>query len=120
MDKPTNRTCTSRGGIAMKDRESEKDAVYYVLIIEEACLGKPEEQMYLRRIDDTYSFHLFYRDVMDVNSYQFTLAELEKISNGRLARMCLFDDLQELRLIGNIVGDYWVNPLVELEPVEKV
>ena len=120
MEKPAYRTCSSRGGIAMKDRESEKDAVYYVLIIEEAHLGMAEEQIYLRKTDDTYSFHLFYRDVMDVNSYQFTLAELEKISNGRLARMCAFDDLQELSLVGNIVGDYWVNPLVELEPVEKV
>ena len=95
-------------------------AVYYVFIIEEAHLGMAEEQMYLRKTDDTYSFHLFYRDVVDVNSYQFTLAELEKISNGRLARMCAFDDLQELSLVGNIVGDYWVNPLVDLIPVENV
>ena len=103
----------------MKIKELKKDAVYYVLIIEEACLGKPEEQMYLRRTDDTYSFHLFYRDVMDHSKYMFTLEELESISNGRLATICPFDDLQELRVIGNIVGEYWVNPIVELEPVEN-
>lgn len=103
----------------MKDQESEKDAVYYVCIVEEARLDKPEEQLYLRKTDATYSFHPFYRDVMDVNLYQFTLAELEGHSFGRLARMCAFDDLQELSLVGNIVGDYWVNPIVELEPVEK-
>ena len=104
----------------MKDQELEKDAVYYVLIVEEARLDMPEEQLYLRKTDATYSFHLFYRDVMDVDRYQFTLAELEGLSFGRLARICAFDDLQELSLVGNIVGDYWVNPLVELEPVEKV
>lgn len=104
----------------MKIKELKKDAVYYVLIIEEACLGKPEEQMYLRRTDDTYSFHLFYRDVMDHSKYMFTLEELESISNGRLATICPFDDLKELRVIGNIVGEYWVNPIVELEPVEKI
>ena len=47
MDKPTNRTCTNRGGIAMKIQELKKDAVYYVLIVEEARLDMPEEQLYL-------------------------------------------------------------------------
>ena len=54
------------------------------------------------------------------NKHTFTLLELEKISQEKLARDCGYDDLSEISLVGNIVGDYWVNPLIELVPVEKV
>lgn len=95
---------------------NKKDKVYYIRIM--SGIGYlPEEQIYLRRNDNTYSYNLFYKDLMDINLYKFTLAELEKISNGRLARMCWFDDLQELSLVGSILGDYWINPIVELEEV---
>ena len=49
-----------------------------------------------------------------------TLPELAKSSQEILARYCAFDDLTEINLVGNIVGDYWVNPLVELVPVDEV
>ena len=54
------------------------------------------------------------------NKHTFTLLELEKISQEKLARDCGYDDLSEISLVGNIVGDYWVNPLIELVPVENV
>lgn len=47
----------------------------------------------------------------------FTLHELESIMNGALVRDVGFDDTTEIELVGDIINGYWVNPLIELIPV---
>lgn len=48
----------------------------------------------------------------------FTLKEVETITHGKLARDCSMDDMQELSLVGDIIGDYWVNPMYKFERAE--
>lgn len=48
----------------------------------------------------------------------FTLKEVKTITHGKLARDCSMDDMQELSLVGNIIGDYWVNPMYKFERTE--
>lgn len=48
----------------------------------------------------------------------FTLKEVETITHGKLARDCGMDDMQELSLVGNIIGDYWANPMYKFERVK--
>lgn len=51
-------------------------------------------------------------------SYAITLEALETFSNERLTRFVGYDDQTEIKLVGEIVEDYWINPLVKLTPVE--
>lgn len=50
----------------------------------------------------------------------FFIQELERVTQGTLTRYCAYDDLTEISLVGNIVDDYWINPMIELIPYEEV
>lgn len=50
----------------------------------------------------------------------FTLHELESVMNGALVRDVRFDDATEIELVGDIINGYWINPLIELIPVNNV
>ena len=49
-----------------------------------------------------------------------TLKSLSEVADGTFAKDVSYDDLTEISLVGNIVDDYWINPMIELIPVEEV
>ena len=63
--------------------------------------------------EDGYFYPCFIK-----SSYAVTLKELESVTNEKLARFVGYDDQTEIKLVGEIVEDYWINPLIELVPVE--
>ena len=49
----------------------------------------------------------------------FTLGEIEAMSYGKLAQDVGMLDTTEIVYVGDIVGSYWINPLIELIEVNK-
>ncbi|CAJ1223728.1 hypothetical protein LLWA12L8_FAMOGCFE_00986 [Lactococcus lactis] len=53
-----------------------------------------------------------------IDRASFTKSEISRLMNESLVRDVGFDDSTEISLVGKIIDDYWINPLIELVPVE--
>ena len=48
----------------------------------------------------------------------FTKSDLSKIMDGAFAKDVSYDDSTEIEMVGEVIDGYWINPLIELVPVE--
>ena len=76
-------------------------------------------------LDETITTSYLWKDLhfypcFEKSSYAITLKELELLTNEKLARFVGYDDQTEIKLVGEIVDNYWVNPLLKLTPVEDM
>ena len=49
----------------------------------------------------------------------FTKSELAEIMDGAFAKDVSYDDSTEIEMVGEVIDGYWINPLIELIPVEE-
>ena len=49
-----------------------------------------------------------------------TLKSLSEVADGTFAKDVSYDDSAEIELVGKVIDGYWINPLIELIPVEEV
>lgn len=49
----------------------------------------------------------------------FTKSELAEIMDGAFAKDISYNDSAEIALVGKVIDGYWINPLIELVPVEE-
>lgn len=48
-----------------------------------------------------------------------TLKGLSEVTDGVFAKDVSYDDSTEIELVGEVIDGYWINPLIELIPVEE-
>ena len=49
-----------------------------------------------------------------------TLKGLSEVADGTFAKDVSYDDSAEIELVGKVIDGYWINPMIELIPVEEV
>ena len=48
-----------------------------------------------------------------------TLKGLSEVADGTFAKDVSYDDSAEIGLVGKVIDGYWINPMIELIPVEE-
>lgn len=48
-----------------------------------------------------------------------TLKGLSEVTDGVFAKDVSYNDSTEIELVGKVIDGYWINPLIELVPVEE-
>ena len=49
-----------------------------------------------------------------------TLKGLSEVTDGVFAKDVSYNDSTEIEMVGKVIDGYWINPLIELLPVDEV
>ena len=92
---------------------------YYVKLKHDVYIDEDKDE-HSNYYDDSVWLGVDYDFVPKKYRGIFFIKELERVTQGTLARYCAYDDLTEIGLVGNTVDGYWINPMIEIIPYEEV